>query len=194
MKKLMTLLLLSVVMFSCEKQQTQSTTAYTDPTTTAKSGTVNYTNPNPTWIQVTSPALLPAKWSAYFVPAGYTAGVSAPQDNNIVPNPDTTVVVKWHLHVGLRNFNSLLKPDVIDYREYIVNALYTNRKPIPNGGVMGDYDFIDTVTIVRNGYCNAYFLPYNIGLGYNWNSITPQVHSAATNGTLYSIFWVGVPQ
>jgi hypothetical protein len=188
MKKLMTLILLSVVMFSCTKQP-QSVTAYTDPSTTAR-GTVDYTNPNPTWTQVTSPILKAAIWGAQWVPVGYTAGVAGPYDaDGKVIVLDTTVVVKWHLHVGLRNFNSLLKADVIDYRYFYINGVQTAPKPIPNGGVQGDYDFIDTVKIIRNGYYNGYFPSET---NYNWNGVTPGIHSKATNGWINNPFFVGI--
>ena len=188
MKKLIALLLLSVVMFSCEKQQPTQITAYTDPTTTARKA-VDYTNPNPTWTQVTSPILKAPIWGG-FVPVGFAPGVPGPYDaDGKVIVSDTTVVVRWHLHVGLRNFNAQLKADVIDYRYFFINGVQTAPKPIPNGGVMGDYDFIDTVKIIANGYYNGYFPSET---NYNWNGVTPGIHSKATNGWIDNPFFVGV--
>jgi hypothetical protein len=191
MKKFLTLAtLISLLALGCTKQQsTQSVTAYTDPSTTSRR-TVDYTNPDPTWIQVISPILKAAIWGSQFVPAGYAPGVNGPYDaDGKVIVLDTTVVVKWHLHVGLRNFNSQLKADVVDYRYFYINGVQTAPKPIPNGGVQGDYDFIDTVKIIRNGYYNGYFPSET---NYNWNGITPGVHSKATNGWIDNPFFVGI--
>jgi hypothetical protein len=132
---------------------------------------------------------LPAKWGAKFVPAGYTAGIYAPFTNGKVIIQDTTIVLKWHLHVGLRNFNALLKPDIIDYRYIEVNAIEVYRKPIPNGGVMGDYDFQDTIKVIRNGYYNGYFPSDSL---YNWNAINGGIHSKATNGWIDNPFFAGI--
>ena len=104
---------------------------------------------------------------------------------------DTTIVIKWHLHVGTRYFNGKWKPDVIDYRFYYINGDGQDFKTYtPNGGVMGDYDFVDTIKIDKWGYYNWMYDP-SMGNGgvenllYDWNGITPTVHSAATNGWIY---------
>lgn len=184
----MVLLAVLCVIASCQKQPvTESVTV--DNTLTARKA-VDYTNPNPTWTQVISPILKPAIWGAQWVPAGFGVGVVGPYDtDNKVIVPDTTVVVRWHLHVGLRNFNSQLKDDVIDYRYFYINGVQTSTKLIPNGGIMGDYDFIDTVKIIRNGYYNGYFPSET---NYNWNGITPGIHSKATNGWIDNPFFVGI--
>ena len=72
-------------------------------------GTVDYTNPNPTWTQITSPILRPAKWNDYTF-AGFTAGLPGPYNNQYFQIYDTTIVMKWHLHVGTRYFNGKWKP------------------------------------------------------------------------------------
>lgn len=194
MKKIIILILcLSFIYIACTKIDGYQTE---NPSLTSK-GSVDYTNTNPTWIQVTAPILLESKWSAYFVAVGYTAGIPAPSYSStqgMVTLPSTTFVVKWHIHVGLRNFNSLLKPDVIDYYYYNVDAKEVKKKPMPNGGVMGDYDISDTLTLTSVGYYNGYFLPYNMGIGYNWDGVSPTIHSSATNGKLYSAFFVGTIQ
>jgi len=188
MKKLLLLLpIIAVIAFySCKKDIVVPTEEQS--TLTARQ-TVNYTNPNPTWTQVTSPILKAPIWGG-FVPVGFAPGVPGPYDaDNKVIVPDTTVVVKWHLHVGLRNFNAQLKADVIDYRYFYINGVQTAPKPIPNGGVQGDYDFIDTVKIIRNGYYNGYFPSET---NYNWNGVTPGIHSKATNGWIDNPFFVGI--
>lgn len=175
-------------LISCKKDDVL--TAQEQPGLTGK-GSVDYTNPNPTWIQVTSPLLQPAKWSAYFVPLRYTAGIQTSYKNTVTTTFDT-VVVRWHLHVGLRNFNSLLKPDVIDRSFYYINGGNGGEqysKPIPNGGVMGDYDIVDVIRIPKTGYYNG----YSLGSGFNWDGITPEIHSSATNGWLSSPFFIGTP-
>jgi hypothetical protein len=188
MKKLLLLLpIIAVIAFySCKKDVVVPTEEQS--TLTARQ-TVNYTNPNPTWTQVTSPILKAPIWGG-FVPVGFAPGVPGPYDaDNKVIVLDTTVVVKWHLHVGLRNFNAQLKADVIDYRYFFINGVQTAPKPIPNGGVMGDYDFIDTVKIIANGYYNGYFPSET---NYNWNGVTPGIHSKATNGWIDNPFFVGI--
>ena len=189
MKRFLTLAtLISLLALGCTKES-QQVTAYTNPSTTARQS-VDYTNPNPTWTQVTSPILKAAIWSAYFVPVNYGVGIAGPYDaDNKVVVLDTTVVVTWHLHVGLRNFNAQLKADVVDYRYFYINGVQTAPKLIPNGGVMGDYDFVDTINIIRNGYYNGYFPSET---NYNWNGITPGVHSKATNGWINNPFFVGI--
>ena len=190
------LFMLTLVLFSCKKQELNNDIiSNLDNTVVSKGSTTgaNYTNPDPTWTQVTSPILMPATWNAQFVPLGYTAGLPTPNYSSTggkVIVQDATIVIKWHLHVGLRNFNSQLKPDVVDYRSFYINGLDTIHKAIPNRGGMGDYDFIDTIKISRNGYYNF----YNLGAGYNWNGITPYVHSSATNTFINNPFFVGIPQ
>jgi hypothetical protein len=182
------LVAITVFLFSCSKDP-QSVTAYTDPATTARQ-VVDYTNPNPTWIQITSPILRPAIWGTKWVPVGFTAGLPGPYNTTQkFQIYDTTVVMKWHLHVGLRNFNAQLKPDVIDYRFFYINGDGEKfKKLIPNGGVMGDYDFIDTIKIDNWGYYNSMYDPRmgydSTNLLYDWNGITPEIHSKATNGWL----------
>ena len=186
MKQLMTLVLL-VLLLGCKKDET--TTQTQDNISLTARRTVDYTNPNPTWTQVTSPILKAPIWGG-FVPVGFAPGVPGPYDaDGRVIVLDTTIVVKWHLHVGLRNFNAQLKADVIDYRYFYINGVETPHILIPNGGVMGDYDFIDTVKIIANGYYNGYF-PSEIN--YNWNGVTPGIHSKATNGWIDNPFFVGI--
>ena len=191
MKKLLFIVpfcLLSI--FACNKETVETPLTASETISLTGKGSVDYTNPNPTWIQVVSPILLSAKWAAQWVPTGFSAGVVGPYDvDNKVIVSDTTVVVKWHLHVGLRNFNAQLKADVVDYIYFYINGVQTAPKFTPNGGVMGDYDFIDTVTIIRNGYYNSYFPTET---NYNWNGITPGIHSKATNGWINSPFFVGI--
>jgi len=189
MKKLsMVLLAILCVIASCQKQEVTET-ASTDNTQLTSRRVVDYTNPNPTWIQITSPILRPAIWGG-FTPVGFTAGLPGPYNTTQkFQIYDTTVVIKWHLHVGLRNFNAQLKPDVIDYRFFYINGDGQDfRKSIPNGGVMGDYDFIDTIKIDKWGYYSSYYTPqmgYDSSyLLYDWNGITPEIHSSATNGWL----------
>ena len=181
------IILTIISFFSCKKETLVS---FPQQDNLTAKGTVDYTNPDPTWIQVTSPIFMKAKWYAQFVPTGYTAGISGAYDSdNKIIIPDSIVIIKWHLHVGLRNFNTQLKPDVIDYRYIQTNALEVFKKSIPNGGVQGDYDFIDTVKIARVGYYNSYF-PNETA--YNWNSIAPGVHSSATNWWVDSPFFTGI--
>ena len=158
MKKLLFILsIIAMISFYSCKKEAVVPVEETSSNLTSK-GSVDYTNPNPTWTQVISPLLLSAKWSAQWVPTGFGAGVVGPYDSDSkVIVSDTTVVIRWHLHVGLRNFNSQLKADVVDYRYFYINGVQTAPKFIPNGGVMGDYDFIDTVKVIRNGYYNSYF-------------------------------------
>jgi hypothetical protein len=190
MKKLnMVLLAILCVIASCQKLQTAEM-ASADNTHLTSRRVVDYTNPNPTWIQITSPILRPAIWGTKWVPVGFTAGLPGPYNTTQkFQIYDTTVVIKWHLHVGLRNFNAQLKPDVIDYRFFYINGDGQDfRKPIPNGGVMGDYDFIDTIKIDKWGYYNSMYDPRmgydSTNLLYDWNGITPEIHSSATNGWL----------
>ena len=175
MKKLLLFIPLVVIGFlSCEKEQV---VGVPDEIVSVAKGTVDYTNPNPTWIQVTAPILMPARWSAYFVPLGYTAGIQTTYKNSFTTAFDT-VVIRWHLHVGLRNFNSQLKPDVIDRSFYYINGGNGGEqysKPIPNKGVMGDYDIVDTIVLPIGN-----------------NSVTPEIHSSATNGWLSSPFFITV--
>lgn len=188
-KLTMVLLAILCVFASCQKQKVAEI-ASSDNTLLTSRRVVDYTNPNPTWIQVTSPILRPAIWSTYFVPVGFTAGLPGPYNTTQkFQIYDTTVVIKWHLHVGLRNFNAQLKPDVIDYRFFYINGDGQKfKKSIPNGGVMGDYDFIDTVKIDKWGYYNSMYDPRmgydSTNLLYDWNGITPEIHSSATNGWL----------
>ena len=53
---------------------------------------------------------------------------------------------------------------------------------------MGDYDFIDTIKIDNWGYYSSYYTPqmgYDSSYSlYDWNGITPEIHSSATNGWL----------
>jgi hypothetical protein len=190
MKKLtMVLLAILCVIASCQKLQTAEI-ASVDNTQLTSRRVVDYTNPNPTWIQITSPILRPAIWGTKWVPVGFTAGLPGPYNTTQkFQIYDTTVVIKWHLHVGLRNFNAQLKPDVIDYRFFYINGDGQDfRKPIPNGGVMGDYDFIDTIKIDNWGYYNSMYDPRmgydSTNLLYDWNGITPEIHSKETNGWL----------
>jgi len=190
MKKLtMVLLAILCVIASCQKLQTAEI-ASVDNTQLTSRRTVDYTNPDPTWIQITSPILRPAIWGTKWVPVGFTAGLPGPYNTTQkFQIYDTTVVMKWHLHVGLRNFNAQLKPDVIDYRFFYINGDGEKfKKTIPNGGVMGDYDFIDTIKIDKWGYYSSYYTPqmgYDSSYSlYDWNGITPEIHSSATNGWL----------
>jgi len=190
MKKISTLLLaLFLLVTGCTKQESKTQTE-NDISSQTSRRVVDYTNPNPTWIQVTSPILRPAIWGTKWVPVGFTAGLPGPYNTTQkFQIYDTTVVMKWHLHVGLRNFNAQLKPDVIDYRFFYINGDGQKfKKPIPNGGVMGDYDFIDTIKIDNWGYYSSYYTPqmgYDSSYSlYDWNGITPEIHSSATNGWL----------
>ena len=186
---IITIILVVVSFFSCKKDLLVSIPQQSNISLTSKA-TVDYTNPNPTWVQITSPIFKKAKWYTQFVPAGYTAGISGTYDSdNIINIPDGTVIIKWHLHVGLRNLNTQLKPDVIDYRYIETNALQVFKKTIPNGGVMGDYDFIDTINIARVGYYNNYFPNDTL---YNWNTINPGIHSSATNCWLDNAFYATI--
>ena len=183
--------LIVAFLIACTKETVETPPTEAQTISVTGKGSVDYTNPNPTWIQVTAPLLQPAKWSAYFVPLGYTAGIQTSYKNTITTTFDT-VVVRWHLHVGLRNFNSLLKPDVIDRSFYYINGGNGGEqysKPIPNGGVMGDYDIVDVIRIPKTGYYNG----YSLGSGFNWDGITPEIHSSATNGWLSSPFFIGTP-
>jgi len=190
MKKISTLLLaLFLLVTGCTKQESKTQTE-NDISSQTSRRVVDYTNPNPTWIQVTSPILRPAIWGTKWVPVGFTAGLPGPYNTTQkFQIYDTTVVMKWHLHVGLRNFNAQLKPDVIDYRFFYINGDGEKfKKTIPNGGVMGDYDFIDTIKIDNWGYYSSYYTPqmgYDSSYSlYDWNGITPEIHSSATNGWL----------
>jgi hypothetical protein len=183
------LIAVTVFLFGCIKENL--TTTQDETTSLTSRRVVDYTNPNPTWIQITSPILRPAIWGTKWVPVGYTAGLPGPYNTTQkFQIYDTTVVIKWHLHVGLRNFNAQLKPDVIDYRFFYINGDGEKfKKTIPNGGVMGDYDFIDTIKIDNWGYYNSMYDPRmgngdSTNLLYDWNGITPEIHSSATNGWL----------
>ena len=161
----------------------------------AKGKSTSLVTEDPTWFQVTSPVLMPAKFiTGIYPPAGYAPGVSTPNyassDGKVI-EPGVDVLVKWHLHVGQSGIKG--KTDVIDSIVYIVNGQFLGRKALPNGGVYGDYDIEDIVHIPNNGYYNSYFLPYGIGVGYNWNAIAPEIHSSVTNGIGNAAFFVGVP-
>ena len=185
------LFIIVIALFSCNKQNTNDFfTNNLDTSITSKGSqqTQDWRNPDPTWIQVTSPILRPAKWGGY-VFAGYIAGIQGTYSDSKFQIYDSTIVIKWHLHVGRRFFNNQWKPDVIDYRHFNINALDYYQKPIPNGGIMGDYDFIDTIKIDRWGYYNSMYDPKmgngdSTNLLYDWNGICPEIHSKATNGWL----------
>ena len=189
MKRILTLVtLIGLLVLGCTKDELKTQTTQ-DVSTSLTARTVDWRNPNPTWIQVTSPTLRPAKWNDYTF-AGFTAGLPGPYNTTQkFQIYDTTIVMKWHLHVGTRYFNGKWKPDVIDYRFYYINGDGQDfKKSIPNGGVMGDYDFVDTIKIDKWGYYNWMYAP-NMGYDasyqlYDWNGVTPSIHSAATNGWL----------
>jgi hypothetical protein len=161
--------------------------------------TRDYRNPDPTWIQVSSPILLSPRWGGQTLP-GFAPGIAGPYDADGKVNlPDTFIIITWHLHVGLRyTQGGKWKPDVIDYRYYNMNAIEQDKKLIPNGGVMGDYDFTDTVRIPRLGYYSGYFTPqsgYDSSyLLYDWNAVDPTIHSKATNGFLSCPFFASTPK
>jgi hypothetical protein len=186
MKKLTTVLLAILCVFaSCQKQSVADTALVENTSLTSRN--LDFRNPDPTWIQITSPILRPAKWSGYVLP-GFSAGLPGPYSSAFFQIYDSSIIYKWHLHVGLRYFNGKWKPDVIDYYHYNINALYYYQKPIPNGGVQGDYDFVDTVKIQRWGWYNWMFTPQtgydSTYLNYDWNGANPEIHSKATNGWL----------
>ena len=158
----------------------------------------DYRNPDPTWIQVSSPILLSPRWGGQTLP-GFAPGIAGPYDADGKVNlPDTFIIITWHLHVGLRYSHGRWKPDVIDYRYYNMNAIQQDKKLMPNGGVMGDYDFTDTVRIPRLGYYSGYFTPesgYDSSyLLYDWNAVDPTIHSKATNGFLSCPFFASTPK
>lgn len=182
------LIALTVFLFSCTKENTF--TADKTETNSLTARTTDFRNPDPTWIQVTSPILRPARWGGY-VFAGFTAGLPGPYSDQKFQIYDTTIVIKWHLHVGLRSASGgKWKPDVIDYRFFYINGNGQKFvKTIPNGGVQGEYDFVDTIKIDKWGYYNWMYDP-SMGNGgvenllYDWNGVTPSIHSLATNGWL----------
>jgi hypothetical protein len=188
------LLPLSILVFTllvgCTKDELKTQTTQ-DVQSSLTSRTTDFRNPDPTWIQVTYPILRPAKWGGY-VFAGFNPGVPGPYSEPKFQIYDTTFIMKWHLHVGLRHTQGgKWKPDVIDSRYYNINAINQDIKSLPNGGVMGDYDFVDTIRIPTNrwGYYNFYYTPqmgYDASYQlYDYNGVSPEIHSSATNGFLY---------
>ena len=185
----MVLLAILCVVASCQKQPVAEMAQVDNAQLTSRN--YDMRNPDPTWIQVTYPILRPAKWGGYTF-AGFSAGIVGPYSEPKFQIYDTTFIMKWHLHVGLRHTQGgKWKPDVIDSRYYNINAVNQDIKTLPNGGVMGDYDFVDTIRIPasRWAYYNSYYTPqmgYDASYQlYDWNGVSPEIHSSATNGFLY---------
>jgi hypothetical protein len=186
------LFILALVFFSCKKELNNDIIDNLDNTIVSKGSAtgVDFTNTDPTWIQMYEPMLRPASVSTKYVPLGYTAGIPAPSFSGWATSNSDTIVVRWHIHVGLRYFNNQLKPDQVDYYYYNINARQVKKTNMPNRGAMGDYDVLDTVVLSPKGYYNS----YNLGAGYDWSGISPTIHSSATNTILDSPIFVGVKQ
>ena len=89
------LFIIVIALFSCNKQNTNDFfTNNLDTSITSKGSqqTQDWRNPDPTWIQVTSPILRPAKWGGY-VFAGYIAGIQGTYSDSKFQIYDSTIVI-----------------------------------------------------------------------------------------------------